>query len=204
MTASRVVVLVSGGGTNLQSLLDAERAGTLGDATVVGVVSNRPGVRALERATAAGVPTRVLDHRAFADRAAFDAALRAEVEALGADLVVLAGFMRVLTEGFLAGFVDRVINIHPSLLPAFPGVRGPAQALQYGVKISGCTVHFVDAGLDTGAVIAQAAVPVRDDDTEETLAARILVEEHLLLPAAVADLAGARLRRAGRRVHRVP
>lgn len=204
MTASRVVVLVSGGGTNLQSLLDAERAGTLGDATVVGVVSNRPGVRALERATAAGVRTRVLDHRAFADRAAFDAALRAEVEALGADLVVLAGFMRVLTEGFLAGFVDRVINIHPSLLPAFPGVRGPAQALQYGVKISGCTVHFVDAGLDTGAVIAQAAVPVRDDDTEETLAARILVEEHRLLPAAVADLAGARLRRAGRRVHRVP
>lgn len=204
MTASRVVVLVSGGGTNLQSLLDAERAGTLGGATVVGVVSNRPGVRALERAAAAGVPTRVLDHRAFADRAAFDAALRAEVEALGADLVVLAGFMRVLTEGFLAGFVDRVINIHPSLLPAFPGVRGPAQALQYGVKISGCTVHFVDAGLDTGAVIAQAAVPVRDDDTEETLAARILVEEHRLLPAAVADLAGARLRREGRRVHRVP
>jgi phosphoribosylglycinamide formyltransferase-1 len=204
MTASRVVVLVSGGGTNLQSLLDAERAGTLGGATVVGVVSNRPGVRALERAAAAGVPTRVLDHRAFADRAAFDAALRAEVEALGADLVVLAGFMRVLTEGFLAGFVDRVINIHPSLLPAFPGVRGPAQALQYGVKISGCTVHFVDAGLDTGAVIAQAVVPVRDDDTEETLAARILVEEHRLLPAAVADLAGARLRREGRRVHRVP
>lgn len=204
MTASRVVVLVSGGGTNLQSLLDAERAGTLGDAAVVGVVSNRPGVRALERAAAAGVPTRVLDHRAFADRAAFDAALRAEVEALGADLVVLAGFMRVLTEGFLAGFVDRVINIHPSLLPAFPGVRGPAQALQYGVKISGCTVHFVDAGLDTGAVIAQAAVPLRDDDTEETLAARILVEEHRLLPAAVADLAGARLRREGRRVHRVP
>ena len=204
MTPSRVVVLVSGGGTNLQSLLDAERAGTLGDATVVGVVSNRPGVRALERAEAAGVPTRVLDHRAFADRAAFDAALRAEVEALGADLVVLAGFMRVLTEGFLAGFVDRVINIHPSLLPAFPGVRGPAQALQYGVKISGCTVHFVDAGLDTGAVIAQAAVPVRDDDTDETLAARILVEEHRLLPAAVADLAAGRLRREGRRVHRVP
>ena len=204
MTPSRVVVLVSGGGTNLQSLLDAERAGTLGDATVVGVVSNRPGVRALERAEAAGVPTRVLDHRAFADRAAFDAALRAEVEALGADLVVLAGFMRVLTEGFLAGFVDRVINIHPSLLPAFPGVRGPAQALQYGVKIAGCTVHFVDAGLDTGAVIAQAAVPVRDDDTDETLAARILVEEHRLLPAAVTDLAAGRLRREGRRVHRVP
>lgn len=204
MTPSRVVVLVSGGGTNLQSLLDAGRAGTLGAAAVVGVVSNRPGVRALERAAAAGVPTRVLDHRAFADRAAFDAALRAEVEALGADLVVLAGFMRVLTDGFLAGFLDRVINIHPSLLPAFPGVRGPAQALQYGVKISGCTVHFVDAGLDTGAVIAQAAVPVRDDDTEETLAARILVEEHRLLPAAVADLAAGRLRREGRRVHRVP
>lgn len=204
MTRSRVVVLVSGGGTNLQSLLDAERGGALGAATVVGVVSNRPGVRALERAAAAGVPARVLDHRSYADRAAFDAALRAEVESLGADLVVLAGFMRVLTDGFLAGFVDRVINIHPSLLPAFPGVRGPGQALQYGVKISGCTVHFVDAGLDTGAIIAQAAVPVRDDDTEETLAARILVEEHRLLPAAVADLAGARLRREGRRVHRVP
>ena len=204
MAAMRVVVLVSGGGTNLQSLLDAERSGALGPATIVGVISNRPGVRALERAAAAGVPARVLDHRGFADRAAFDAALQAEVRSLGGDLVVLAGFMRLLTADFLAGLEDRVINIHPSLLPAFPGVRAPAQALQYGVKVSGCTVHFVDAGLDTGAIIAQAAVPVLDDDTEETLQARILAEEHRLLPAAVASLAAGALRREGRRVHRVP
>lgn len=204
MAAMRVVVLVSGGGTNLQSLLDAGWTGALGPAEIVGVISNRPGVRALERAAAAGVAARVIDHRSFAERSAFDAALKAEVQSLGAELVVLAGFMRVLTEAFLSAFEDRVINIHPSLLPAFPGVRAQAQALQYGVKISGCTVHFVDAGLDSGAIIAQAAVPVLDDDTEESLQARILAEEHRLLPAAVADLAAGRLRREGRRVHRVP
>ena len=203
MAPMRVVVLVSGGGTNLQSLLDASREGALGPAEVVGVLSNRPGVRALARAAAAGVPARVIDHRGFADRAAFDAALRAEVTSLGADLVVLAGFMRVLSGAFLEGFEDRVINIHPSLLPAFPGVRGPAQALQHGVKVSGCTVHFVDAGLDTGAIIAQAAVPVLDDDTEASLQARILVEEHRLLPSVVASLASGRLRREGRRVYRI-
>jgi phosphoribosylglycinamide formyltransferase-1 len=204
MAPTRVVVLVSGGGTNLQSLLDAEAAGALRPAAVVGVVSNRPGVRALERAAAAGVAARVVDHREHPDRPAFDAALRREVEALGAEIVVLAGFMRVLTPAFLAGLEDRVVNVHPSLLPAFPGVRAQAQALHHGVKISGCTVHFVDAGLDTGAIIAQAAVPVLDDDTEETLQARILAEEHRLLPAAVADLAAGRLRREGRRVYRVP
>jgi phosphoribosylglycinamide formyltransferase-1 len=204
MAAMRVVVLVSGGGTNLQSLLDAGWTGALGAAEIVGVISNRPGVRALERAAAAGVAARVIDHRGFAERSAFDAALKAEAQSLGAELVVLAGFMRVLTESFLSAFEDRVINIHPSLLPAFPGVRAQAQALQYGVKISGCTVHFVDAGLDSGAIISQAAVPVLDDDTEESLQARILAEEHRLLPAAVADLAAGRLRREGRRVHRVP
>jgi len=204
MAPMRVVVLVSGGGTNLQSLLDAGWTGALGAAEIVGVVSNKPGVRALERAATAGVAARVVDHRGFAERAAFDSALKAEVQSLGADLVVLAGFMRVLTETFLAGFEDRVINIHPSLLPAFPGVKAQAQALHYGVKITGCTVHFVDAGLDSGAIISQAAVPVLDDDTEESLQARILAEEHRLLPAAVADLAAGRLRREGRRVHRVP
>nr|MBK7064688.1 phosphoribosylglycinamide formyltransferase [Deltaproteobacteria bacterium] len=204
MAPMRVVVLVSGGGTNLQSLLDAGWTGALGAAEIVGVISNKPGVRALERAATAGVAARVVDHRGFAERAAFDSALKAEVQSLGADLVVLAGFMRVLTETFLAGFEDRVINIHPSLLPAFPGVKAQAQALHYGVKITGCTVHFVDAGLDSGAIISQAAVPVLDDDTEESLQARILAEEHRLLPAAVADLAAGRLRREGRRVHRVP
>ncbi|MDB4929073.1 MAG: purN [Myxococcaceae bacterium] len=204
MAPTRVVVLVSGGGTNLQSLLDAEATGALSPATVVGVISNRPGVRALERAAAAGVPARVVDHREHADRSSFDAALRREVEAFGAHLVVLAGFMRVLTATFLAGLEDRVVNIHPSLLPAFPGVRAQSQALQHGVKVTGCTVHFVDAGLDTGAIIAQAAVPVLDEDTEESLQARVLVEEHRLLPAAVADLAAGRLRREGRRVYRQP
>lgn len=198
----RVVVLVSGGGTNLQSLLDASRSGALGAAEIVGVISNRPAAGALDRAALAGVPTRVVDHRAFAERSSFDAALRAEVESLGAELVVLAGFMRVLTETFLAGLGDRVINIHPSLLPSFPGVRAQSQALHHGAKVAGCTVHFVDAGLDSGAIIAQAAVPVLDDDTDESLQARILVEEHRLLPAVVADLAAGRVRREGRRVFR--
>ncbi len=198
----RIVVLVSGGGTNLQSLLDASRAGSLGAAEIVGVISNRPGAGGLDRATRAGVPTRVIDHRNFAERSAFDAALRAEVQSFGAELVVLAGFMRVLTETFLSGLEDRVINIHPSLLPAFPGVRAQSQALHHGAKVAGCTVHFVDAGLDSGAIIAQAAVPVLDDDTEESLQARILTEEHRLLPAVVADLAAGRVRREGRRVFR--
>ena len=193
----RVAVLVSGSGTNLQALLDARA--DLG-AEIVVVISNKPEAYALARARSAGIATDCLSHKGFADRASFDAALRDRVLAHGADLVVLAGFMRVLTPVFLDAFPDRVVNIHPSLLPSFPGVDAQAQALAYGVKVTGCTVHFVDAGTDTGPIIAQAAVPVRDDDTVESLRARVLVEEHRLLPAAVGWFCEGRLVIDGTRV----
>ena len=188
MAKVKLGVLVSGSGTNLQAILDATRAGTL-DAEVGVVISNQPNVRALERAKAAGVPTRVVSHRDFADRAAFDAEIVAALQKAEVHYVVLAGFMRVLTASFLDAFPWRVINIHPALLPAFPGIHAPRQALAYGVKVAGCTVHFVDAGTDTGPIIAQASVPVLDADTEETLSARILEKEHRLLVAVLAALA---------------
>ncbi len=193
----RAAVLVSGGGTNLQALLDARD--DLGAELCV-VVSNRADAFALERARRAGVEAMCLSHKDFATREGFDGALRDALLARGVELVVLAGFMRVLTPVFLDAFPDRVINVHPALLPAFPGVDAQAQALAYGAKVTGCTVHLVDAGVDTGPVIAQAAVPVRDDDTVETLRARILAEEHRLLPAAVRDVAAGRVTREGRRV----
>jgi phosphoribosylglycinamide formyltransferase-1 len=188
MAKVKLGVLVSGSGTNLQAILDATRAGTL-DAEVSLVVSNLPNVRALERAASAGVPTRVVPHRDFADRHAFDAALVQALRDAGVAYVVLAGFMRVLTPVFLDAFPWRVVNIHPALLPAFPGIHAQRQALAYGVKVAGCTVHFVDAGTDTGPIIAQAAVPVLDTDTEDSLVARILREEHRLLVAALAAIA---------------
>lgn len=193
----RAAVLVSGGGTNLQALLDARD--DLGAELRV-VVSNRADAFALERARRAGVEAICLSHKDFATREDFDRALRDALLARGVELVVLAGFMRVLTPVFLDAFPDRVINVHPALLPAFPGVDAQAQALAHGVKLTGCTVHLVDAGVDTGPILAQAAVPVRDDDTVETLRARILAEEHRLLPAAVRDVATGRVTREGRRV----
>ncbi len=180
MATLELGVLVSGSGSNLQAILDAVAAGAL-DARVRVVVSNRDDAFALERARRAGVPTRVVRHAEFADRAAFDASLVEVLRGAGASLVVLAGFMRVLTPTLLDAFPGAVVNIHPALLPSFPGVHGQGQALRYGVKIAGCTVHFVDAGTDTGPVIAQAAVPVLDDDDEAALTARILAEEHALL-----------------------
>src|SRR5262245_41779058 len=153
MAKVKLGILVSGSGTNLQAILDAMRSGTL-DAEVGLVISNQPGVRALERAKEVGVPARVISHRDFADRAAFDAELVAALQKVGVTHVVLAGFMRVLTAGFLQAFPWRVVNIHPALLPAFPGVHAQRQALAYGVKVAGCTVHFVDTGTDTGPIIA--------------------------------------------------
>ena len=188
MAKVKLGVLVSGSGTNLQAILDSTRSGTL-DAEVALVISNQPGVRALERAKEAGVAARVISHRDFADRAAFDAELVTTLQKVGVTHVVLAGFMRVLTAGFLEAFPWRVVNIHPALLPAFPGIHAQRQALEYGVKVAGCTVHFVDAGTDTGPIIAQAAVPVLEGDTEETLGARILRDEHRLLVAALAAIA---------------
>jgi len=196
----KVGVLVSGTGTNLQALLDAERAGTLAPAEIACVVSNRPGVQALARAQAAGKPALTVDHKRFAAREPFEDAVLAALAEHGAEAVVLAGFMRVLTSRFLDRFPDRILNIHPSLLPAFPGVDAQRQALEHGVKVTGATVHFVDTGLDAGAIVLQAAVAIADGDTVETLRARILEREHEILPRAVSLLAAGRLVRDGRRV----
>jgi phosphoribosylglycinamide formyltransferase 1 len=174
-------VLVSGSGTNLQAILDAVASGAL-KARVALVISNVPTAGALERARKAGVETLVLDHTKYADRRAFDIAVVEALRARSIDLVVLAGFMRLVTDVVLDAFPMRIVNIHPALLPAFPGVHAQKQAFDYGVRVAGCTVHFVDRGKDSGPIVAQAVVPVRDDDDEEKLRARILVREHELLP----------------------
>jgi phosphoribosylglycinamide formyltransferase 1 len=194
-----VGVLASGSGTNLQALIDRSARGELGPARLTVVGANVVGCPALARAQAAGLPTFVMDHRDFKAREAFDQAVAAALRAHQVDLVVLAGFMRILGGPFLAAFPGRVINIHPALTPAFPGVNAQRQALDYGVKLTGCTVHFVDGGIDSGTVIAQAAVRVHDDDDEETLRARVLAEEHRLLPAVVRAIAERRVIVEGRR-----
>ena len=188
----RIGVLVSGSGTNLQAVLDAVADRRL-DARVEVVLSNVATAGARERAEAAGVETVVLDHKAYADRRAFDAAVVEVLRARGVEVVVLAGFMRLLSEVLLDAFPMRVVNVHPSLLPAFPGVHAQKQAFDYGVRITGCTVHFVDAGTDTGPIIAQAAVPVEDGDDEESLRLRILAREHELLPRVLQWLAEGRV-----------
>jgi phosphoribosylglycinamide formyltransferase-1 len=195
-----VGVLASGSGTNLQALIVAAARGELGPAKIATVGANVPGCGALERALHAGIPTFVLDHKAFGSREAFDAALVAALKSRGVELVVLAGFMRLLSADFLAAFPQRIVNIHPALLPAFPGTHAQKQAFTYGVKFSGCTVHFVDGGTDTGPIIAQAVVPVMETDDEESLRARILAEEHHLLPAAVRAVAEGRVHVEGRHV----
>jgi phosphoribosylglycinamide formyltransferase-1 len=192
MAKLRLGVLVSGSGTNLQAILDAVTAKTL-DADVRIVVSNQPAARALDRAKAAGVATSVISHKDFPDREAFDTRVVATLREADVTHVVLAGFMRLLTRVLLDAFPWRVVNIHPALLPSFPGVHAQKQALAYGVKVAGCTVHFVDSGTDSGPVIAQTSVPVLDGDTEETLAARILVEEHRLLVAVLAEIAAGKV-----------
>jgi phosphoribosylglycinamide formyltransferase-1 len=185
-------VLVSGAGTNLQAILEAVRDRKL-DARVAVVVSNVEGAMALERARSVGIPAVVVDHKRFADRGAFDAAVVERLRDHGVEVVVLAGFMRLLTPVLLDAFPMRIVNVHPALLPAFPGVHGVRQALEYGVRVAGCTVHFVDRGTDTGPIIAQTAVPVLDDDDEATLAARILEEEHELLPRVLQWIAEERV-----------
>jgi phosphoribosylglycinamide formyltransferase 1 len=195
----KIGVLVSGNGTNLQALLDAQARGALAPAEIAVVVSNKPGVAALARAAAAGVPAEVVPHAGI-ERGAFEAQLLQVLAARGVEAVVLAGFMRILTAHFLDRFPMRVINTHPSLLPAFPGTDAPAQALAYGVKLAGVSVHFVDHGVDTGPIIAQAAVAVDDDDTPHTLHARIQREEHRLLPIVVQRLAAGQLSCQGRHV----
>jgi len=177
-------VLVSGSGTNLQSILDACARGDL-QARVVCVISNKPDAYALERAKKAGIPGLHLDHRAHSGREAYDEALVASLREFEVELVVMAGFMRIITPVLLEAFPMAVMNIHPALLPAFPGLHAQRQALEYGTKFAGCTVHFVDAGTDSGPIIAQAVVPVLEGDTEETLSARIQKEEHRLYPEAI-------------------
>lgn len=186
-----VVVLISGSGSNLQALIDTSAAG--GPFRISAVISNRPGVRGLERADAAGIPTRVIDHTAFPDRDSFDSALAGAIEAFEPRLVVLAGFMRILTDGFVNRFSGHMLNIHPSLLPAFQGLHTHRRALQKGVAEHGASVHFVTAELDGGPVIAQAGVPVEPGDTESVLAARVLEREHELLPQVVSWFAQGRL-----------
>ena len=194
----RVAVLVSGSGTNLQAILDAVEAGTI-DAKVVVVFSNKRGAHALARAAKHKVPCEVLEADSK-DREAYDREAAALIAKYGPDLLVFAGYMRVVTKAFIERFPDRIINIHPALLPAFPGMHAQAQALEFGVKVTGCTTHFVRAQVDAGPIIMQKAVEVRDGDTEETLTERILEAEHELLPKTVQLFAQKRLRVEGRRV----
>jgi phosphoribosylglycinamide formyltransferase 1 len=195
----RVGVLVSGRGSNLQALLEACRAPGF-PARVAVVISDREHAPALDRARAAGVEALWINPKDFADREQFDAALVRELEARKVGLVCQAGFMRILSPVYVRAFAGRALNIHPSLLPAFPGLHPQRQALDHGVTVTGATVHFVEDGVDSGPIVLQAAVPVEPHDTETTLAARILTEEHRLYPAAVRLFAEGRLEIVGRRV----
>ncbi|HNJ75725.1 MAG TPA: phosphoribosylglycinamide formyltransferase [Azospira sp.] len=194
-----VVILISGRGSNMEALLAAVARGEL-PVRVAAVISNRPDAKGLETAAAQGVPIAVVDHKAHAGREAFDAALAECIDGYAPDLVVLAGFMRILTEGFVRHYEGRLLNIHPSLLPSFPGLHTHQRALEEGVRIHGCTVHFVTPALDHGPVVVQAAVPVLDGDDEATLAARVLQQEHLVYPLAVRWFAEGRLTLEGGRV----
>lgn len=193
--ALNVAVLISGRGSNLQALIDAFGPQVAGSPVkIVLVLSNRPDALGLERAARAGLKTAILDHKSFAARAEFDLALDREIRAAGAEFVVLAGFMRLLTESFIAAWKDRMINIHPALLPSFKGLDTHRRALEAGVKLHGCTVHFVRHETDTGPIIAQAAVPVLPDDDEAKLASRVLRAEHRIYPLALRLIAEGKVR----------
>ncbi|MBB5764886.1 phosphoribosylglycinamide formyltransferase [Methylorubrum rhodesianum] len=185
----RIAILISGRGSNMVSLIEAARAPDY-PAEIVLVLSNRPDAAGLVRAREAGIPASAIDHKAFPDRARFDAALQAELEAAGVELIVLAGFMRILTDAFVEAWAGRMINIHPSLLPLFKGTHTHERALEAGVRLHGCTVHYVVPELDAGPIVAQAAVPVLPGDDADTLSARVIVQEHRLYPAALALIAG--------------
>ncbi len=195
----RLGILASGGGTNLQSIIDQCRQQTI-NAEIVLIVSNNPDAGALDRAANAGLQHICINHRDFSDRSSFDHSVVAALKEADVDLVVLAGFMRIISEVFLEAYPQRIINIHPALLPAFPGLHVQKKALEYGARFSGCTVHFVDGGVDTGPIIIQAVVPIHDNDTEKTLAARILQQEHKIYPYAIQLFADNRIRLDGRRV----
>jgi phosphoribosylglycinamide formyltransferase-1 len=189
MADKTLIILISGRGSNMEAVLDARLP-----ARVAAVISNNPRARGLAVAGKRGIATAVVDHRAFADRPAFEAALAAEIERRRPDLIVLAGFTRILTPPFVERYDGRIMNIHPSLLPAFPGLDTHRRALQAGVRIHGCTVHFVTHALDSGPIIVQAAVPVEAGDSEERLAARVLAQEHRIYPQAIRWFCEGRLR----------
>jgi len=198
-----LAVLISGAGSNLQSIIDHIEAGVL-PARIATVISNKPDAYGLTRAQNHGLTTRVLPHGDFPDRAAYDAALLAAVRDSGAEAVVLAGFLRILGNDFVAAYRNRILNIHPALLPSFPGLHGPGDAADYGVPIAGATVHFVDEKMDNGPIVIQAALPVRPEDDGESLAARILTFEHRIYPQALAWLATGRLSIEGRKTRLAP
>ncbi len=193
----KLAVLCSGRGTDLQSIIDAIQSGKL-DAKISVVLTDKPGVKALERAERAGIKNLCVNRKNFSERADFEAALSKEIGEV--DLIALAGFMRILSPEFVRKYPGKIMNIHPSLLPSFPGAHAHRDALAYGAKVSGCTVHFVDEGTDSGPIILQAAVEVKDDDTEETLSARILEKEHIIYPQAIQFFAEGRLEVEGRKV----
>lgn len=195
----KLAVLLSGRGSNFEAIHEAIASGAL-DARIVCVVSNRPDARGIERARELGLPAHVFDHRRYPTRAAHEEDVLRVLAEAEPDFIALAGYMRLLSPAFVAAFPHRIVNIHPSLLPAFPGVDAQAQAVAYGVKVSGCTVHFVDENLDAGPIIVQRPVAVRDDDSAETLAARILEEEHAAYVEALVKLATRPFRIEGRRV----
>jgi len=195
----RIGVLLSGRGSNFEALADSVAAGRIPDAEISIVISNREGAEGVARAQARGIPVRVIPSKGL-EREAYDRMVVAALDDGRVNLVCLAGFMRLLSPYFVAAFSNRILNIHPSLLPAFPGLEAQRQALEYGVKFSGCTVHFVDENLDAGPIVAQAIVPVRDDDTPDALAARILAEEHRIYTEAVRLVLSGRYRVAARRV----
>ena len=192
-------ILISGRGSNLQAIIDAIASGRL-SARIAVVISNRADAAGLERAAMAGIETLVLPHRGYAQRADYDRALARELKARGVEIVCLAGFMRLLGPAFIEQFPNAVLNIHPSLLPAFPGLDAQRQAFEHGVKVAGATVHLVTAELDAGPIVLQESIPVLDDDTAETLAQRILAVEHRLYPEAIARIAAGGWRIEGRRV----
>jgi phosphoribosylglycinamide formyltransferase-1 len=192
------VILISGRGSNMRSIVEAKTG-----LEVKAVISNRPEAQGLEWANSQGLPTRVVDHKGFATREAFDQALGDEIGRLHPDLILLAGFMRIFSEGFIRRFPNRIVNIHPSLLPAFPGLHTHARALAAGVKVHGATVHIVTPALDNGPIVVQGAVPVLSADTEDTLAARVLAVEHRIYPQAVRWFLEGRIEFAGADVLRV-